>query len=589
MARHIPRADGHYVVYCSRVADVAFVRDRLVRWLNSVNSRVVSYQATYDVGSERAREAISAYAGDRSDALKLLFVIDKLRDWGEVPCDGAFCFRKTRSVNVLAGQVAQASRLAGSGDSVFVDLAGNLESAGVWEGRGLGLRERDGATRALLDYVSGNIVVTERTMRAAELLRRMDALLSGCGAKSGSAAPTAREWSREEDVALIDEYPVHGLKWDGWDEVLPKRVRGEIEKRAFVLGLKFGTPVRWSDREDSLLREHYPGHGKEWQGWENALPTKTPRLIERRARSLRISRAWSSEELESLRVGMWEHGGDWSGWKKVLPGRSSFEIAKKAAERGYRKEGAGAAESSYQDRMILEHYETLGKASSLWVKYAVTLDEDGISKRASMLGVKHHKKVWLQVEDARLRSLYSRGIPQTVELSTSFERRTAKESSRRAMELGLDVLAYPADEDTATNRFLKYVDRFNWRQRQWYVGTLKRLYPLYGPSWTGWRILIPEATSQGIKKSVSKYDITNRWQSVCAPAGRDGWSQAECARLRDDYPIYSMDLHHWETTFPCREPYKVIRMAISLGIPSWSEMRALADRGSRLGLSNVLW
>lgn len=589
VAKHIPRVDGHYVVYCSRVADVAFVRDRLVGWLKPLNSRIVSYQATYDVGLERARKAIASYSADRSGALKLLFVIDKLRDWGEVPCDGAFCFRKTRSVNVLAGQVAQASRLGGSGESVFVDLAGNLESAGVWEGGGPVLRERDRATRALLDYVSGHIVVTERTMRAAELLRRMDALLSGCGVKSVTSVSAEREWSREEDVILIDEYPAHGLKWEGWVEVLPNRARREIEKRAFVLGVKFGIPVRWSDQEDSLLLKHYPRYGKEWQGWESVLPAKTPRLIEQRARSLRIFREWSAEELERLRIGTREHGADWDGWRRVLPGRSSFEIAKKAAERGYRKEGAGAAGYSHQDHMILEHFETLGKTSSLWAKYAPALDTDGVSKRASALGVKHHKKVWLQVEDDRLRSLYSHDAPQAVELSTSFERRTAKESSRRAMELGLDSPADPTDSKKATKHFLKFVNRLNWRQRQWYESALKKLYPLYGPSWTGWRILIPEATPDGIRRSASRYGIKSRWQSACALAGGDGWSQAECGLLRDDFPVYSMDLRHWERALPSREPYEVIRMAISLGVPSWSEMRMLADQGSRLGLSSVLW
>lgn len=289
VVKHVPRADGHYVVYCSRVADVARVRGVLTGWLKTVNGRISSYQATYDVGAERAREAIAAYAGDRSGALKLLFVIDKLRDWGEVPCDGAFCFRRTRSVNVLAGQVAQASRLAGSGESVFVDLAGNLESAGVWEGRGPGLRERDGAAKSLLDYVSGHIVVTERTMRAVELLRRMDALLSGYGVKSIIPAPAERAWSREEDAVLADYYISHGLRWDGWEKALPNRSRKEIERRAFVLGVKFGMPARWSAQDDKTLRRFYPKYGAEWGGWQDCLPRKTTKQIRQRALQLGLS------------------------------------------------------------------------------------------------------------------------------------------------------------------------------------------------------------------------------------------------------------------------------------------------------------
>lgn len=359
VARHIPRVDGHYVVYCSRVADVAFVRDRLVGWLKPLNSRIVSYQATYDVGLERARKAIASYSADRSDALKLLFVIDKLRDWGEVPCDGAFCFRKTRSVNVLAGQVAQASRLVGSGESVFVDLAGNLESAGVWEGGGPVLRERDGATRALLDYVSGHIVVTERTMRAAELLRRMDALLSGCGVKSVTSVSAEREWSREEDVILIDEYPAHGLKWEGWAEVLPNRARGEIEKRAFVLGVKFGIPVRWSDKEDQLLACHYPTHGPGWDEWASLLPKKTPNLIRRRALSLRLPKEWTEEEIARLREYYPRHGAGWPGWKRVLPERTRKEIGAAAQDLGIRHKNLGETWSRKEDDVLLANYESL--------------------------------------------------------------------------------------------------------------------------------------------------------------------------------------------------------------------------------------
>lgn len=293
---HIPRADGHYVVFCSRVADVDPVRDRLVGWLGTVNGRVVSYQATYDIGFEQARKAISAYSANHSDALKLLFVIDKLRDWGEVPCDGAFCFRRTRSVNVLAGQIAQASRLAGSGESVFVDLAGNLESAGVWEGRKRGGREEDGTTKALLDYVSGHIVITERSMRATELLRKMDALLSGCGAKSGGPAPTGSKWSREEDIALTNHYISYGLKWDGWGKVLPGRSIREIEKRAFILNVKFGMPARWSDQDDKNLREHYQTRGSEWEGWLQILPGKTRAQISTRASQLELIEPFVARE-----------------------------------------------------------------------------------------------------------------------------------------------------------------------------------------------------------------------------------------------------------------------------------------------------
>lgn len=590
VARHIPRTDGHYVVYCSRVADVAFVRDRLVRWLNSVNSRVASYQATYDVGSERAREAISAYAGDRSDALKLLFVIDKLRDWGEVPCDGAFCFRKTRSVNVLAGQVAQASRLAGSGDSVFVDLAGNLESAGVWEGRGLGLRERDGATRALLDYVSGNIVVTERTMRAAELLRRMDALLSGCGAKSGSAAPTAREWSREEDVALIDEYPVHGLKWNGWDEVLPKRVRGEIEKRAFVLGLKFGTPVRWSDKEDQLLACHYSLHGLDWDEWASLLPKKTPNLIRRRALSLSLPKEWTEEEIARLREYYPRHGAGWPGWKGVLPERTRKEVGAAAQDLGIRYKNLGETWSRKEDDVLLTNYESLGPLSPKWGRLLPDKPSREIRLRAQQLGLHAFKRTWTHSEDRKLRKQFKKGLPSEKSLFHSVESKNAMEIARRACELGLlTTVRIDAIKPISLAKRKNWVKSLDSTQAKWLRETVERLYPIFGSDWRGWEILHPKLDERIVRSLAGRLKLMNDYAMRCRFALSEGWTTDELRELREEFPVFSADSLHWQGRFGGRSAATIVRTALRLGIPQWSELREIAVNGQKLSVGDVFW
>lgn len=46
-----------------------------------------------------------------------------------------------------------------------------------------------------------------------------------------------REWGEAQDNALKEFWPRHGSQWDGWDEVLPTRSTGEIAKRAAELGL----------------------------------------------------------------------------------------------------------------------------------------------------------------------------------------------------------------------------------------------------------------------------------------------------------------------------------------------------------------
>lgn len=43
-------------------------------------------------------------------------------------------------------------------------------------------------------------------------------------------------WSSEEDEALRVYFPRHGLKWDGWSEVLPGRSWDSIRARASRIG-----------------------------------------------------------------------------------------------------------------------------------------------------------------------------------------------------------------------------------------------------------------------------------------------------------------------------------------------------------------
>lgn len=45
-------------------------------------------------------------------------------------------------------------------------------------------------------------------------------------------------WSEVEDDALREYFPRHGAKWDGWQEVLPKRTIRAVEMRAKRLGLR---------------------------------------------------------------------------------------------------------------------------------------------------------------------------------------------------------------------------------------------------------------------------------------------------------------------------------------------------------------
>lgn len=47
-----------------------------------------------------------------------------------------------------------------------------------------------------------------------------------------------RKWAPEEDAALRFHYPLHGMYWPGWREVLPGRSVDAVYSRAAKLGLR---------------------------------------------------------------------------------------------------------------------------------------------------------------------------------------------------------------------------------------------------------------------------------------------------------------------------------------------------------------
>lgn len=56
-------------------------------------------------------------------------------------------------------------------------------------------------------------------------------------------------WSEEEDNALVTYYQRHGLDWEGWPEVLPKRTHRMIAIRAAKLGLRKPREPRRGERK----------------------------------------------------------------------------------------------------------------------------------------------------------------------------------------------------------------------------------------------------------------------------------------------------------------------------------------------------
>lgn len=49
---------------------------------------------------------------------------------------------------------------------------------------------------------------------------------------------TLARWSAAEDEAIREAYPLHGADWDGWADALPGRSESAIRSRAGKLGLR---------------------------------------------------------------------------------------------------------------------------------------------------------------------------------------------------------------------------------------------------------------------------------------------------------------------------------------------------------------
>lgn len=62
-------------------------------------------------------------------------------------------------------------------------------------------------------------------------------VISGNNARA-VASSTRRCWTEAEVAALATWYPLHGVSWRGWRDVLPGRGASDIAKKAKALGLR---------------------------------------------------------------------------------------------------------------------------------------------------------------------------------------------------------------------------------------------------------------------------------------------------------------------------------------------------------------
>lgn len=162
----------------------------------------------------------------------------------------------------------------------------------------------------------------------------------------GLSGPASVPWTSEEDRILAANYPHVSPSDKKWEQLLPGRTPDSITSHASRLGLKYeGGPLKrrgWSKEEEDALLENYPVHGPAWKGWERLCPGRSRDQIERRARRLRLAdtdgapsaeRPWHATE-DLLLIMNADKGLSWPGWRKVLPGRAAWQVEKRAASLG---------------------------------------------------------------------------------------------------------------------------------------------------------------------------------------------------------------------------------------------------------------
>lgn len=130
-----------------------------------------------------------------------------------------------------------------------------------------------------------------------------------------------RAWTPEEDELVRSHYPRHGMRWQGWDELLPHRSLNAIRVRAHGLGLHVDPDV---------------------------IAANNARAVESSTR-----RGWTEAEIAELATWYPLYGVSWDGWPDALPGRGACEISKKAKALGLRRMGAGRAVTNEDRRDIL--------------------------------------------------------------------------------------------------------------------------------------------------------------------------------------------------------------------------------------------
>lgn len=64
-------------------------------------------------------------------------------------------------------------------------------------------------------------------------------------------------FTEEDDASIRRYYPIKGMKWDGWESLIPNHNTQSIAARANRLGIaSFNAKEVWTEAEDLVLLKH---------------------------------------------------------------------------------------------------------------------------------------------------------------------------------------------------------------------------------------------------------------------------------------------------------------------------------------------
>ena len=487
MSDYIPSPTGRYVVFCPTLSSVSEVKRSMEHWTCGVNPNASHYDLCGPAGRLRHR-VLASFQADRSGSLKFLYVVDRIAEDEDVDCEGVVLVRPTKSRNVFSRQVAIACGTMTPNAPVVLDLVDNISSLGQYGcGDGVGGRRGDRSWNTPSLEATPSFVLTPQVVALDDLAMLIEKGLTEPEAEGSWPVP----WTRSEDEFLMDLYSSHGPQWRGWVHVLPRRSAEDIAKRARELDIRMGAQAPWRFYEDRALKEEFPRHGIEWDGWPSTVRHRSRRQIASRALELGLmadDAPWSESELSAIVKWYPANGAEWGNWGRVLPFRSRGSIVDKAAELGMDNVGPNLWTED-EDDALRAHYSSYGPRCYLWSRILSGRSYADVEARANALGLEFSFHRFTTDEDRMIVENWE-VLPRGDDVWRQLTRyRSWREVKERAIQLGVEP-----------------DPRKNWLERE--VRTLRKHYQRFGPDWGEWGTRLPNKSRDQIARKAEELGLS---------------------------------------------------------------------------------